>query len=44
MPQTKTRHKCGGVMKLKDEIEEGNAVSEVTPLERTYTLIADTWK
>jgi hypothetical protein len=37
MPQTKICPKCGGVMKLKDEIEEGDAVSEVTPLDRTYT-------
>ena len=37
MPQTKTCLKCGGVMKLKDEIKEGDAVSEITPLDRTYT-------
>ena len=37
MSQTKTCPKCGGVMKLKDEIKEGDAVSETTPLDRTYT-------
>ena len=37
MSQTKTCPKCGGVMKLKDEIQEGDAVSEVTPLDKTYT-------
>ena len=37
MSQTKTCPKCGGVMKLKDEIQEGDSVSEVTPLDRTYT-------
>jgi hypothetical protein len=31
MSQTKTCPKCGGVLKLKDEIQEGDAVSEVTP-------------
>jgi hypothetical protein len=36
MSWTKTCSKCGGVMKLKDEIKEGNAVSETTPLDRTY--------
>ena len=34
----KLRHALnGGVMKLKDEIQEGDSVSEVTPLDRTYT-------
>jgi hypothetical protein len=37
MSQTKTCPKCGGVMKLKDEIQEGDPVSGVTPLDRTYT-------
>jgi hypothetical protein len=37
MSQTKTCPKCGGFMKLKDEIQEGDAASEVTPLDRTYT-------
>jgi hypothetical protein len=36
MLQTKTCPKCGGVMKLKDEIQEGDLASEVTPLNRTY--------
>jgi predicted nucleic-acid-binding Zn-ribbon protein len=37
MSQTKTCPKCGGVMKLKDEIQEGDSVSKVTPLDRTWT-------
>jgi transposase len=37
MSQIKTCPKCGGVMKLKDEIQEGDSVSEVTPLGRTFT-------
>jgi hypothetical protein len=37
MSQSKTCRKCGGIMKLKDEIKEGDSVSEVTPLDRTYT-------
>jgi hypothetical protein len=36
MPQTKTCPKCGGVMKLKDEIEEDDAV--------LIHVIAGTWK
>ena len=37
MSQTKTCPKCGGVMKLKNEIQEGDPVSEITPLDRTFT-------
>ena len=44
MSQTKTCPKYGGVMKLKDEIQKDDAASEVTPLDRTYTLIVDIWK
>jgi hypothetical protein len=29
--------KCDGNMKLKDEIQEGDSVSVVTPLDRTFT-------
>lgn len=36
MSETKTCSKRG-VMKLKDEIQEGDSVSEVIPLDRTYT-------
>ena len=36
MSETKTCSKRG-VMKLKDEIQEDDSVSEVTPLDRTYT-------
>jgi hypothetical protein len=37
MSQTKACPKCDGVMKLKDEIQEGDPVSGVVPLDRTYT-------
>jgi hypothetical protein len=37
MPQTKTCPKRGGIMKLKVEIEEGDAVSEVRPLDTDTT-------
>jgi hypothetical protein len=36
MSETKTCSKRG-VMKLKDEIQEGDSVSEVIPLDTTYT-------
>lgn len=36
MSETKTCSKRG-VMKLKDGIQEGDSVSEVIPLDRTYT-------
>jgi hypothetical protein len=36
MSQTKTCHKCCGVMKLENEIQREDIASEITPLDRTY--------
>ena len=44
MSQTKTCPKCGGVMKFKDEIQEGDTASGITPVDRLIHTIADIWK